>query len=341
MSNRQWLLQSYVTGHIDPATNFKLNVTDIPKAPQEGHVVLRGLEYSLDPTQRGWISGRRTYRDPVALGSPMEGFVIGVVIETNSPEFSVGDLATGVLGWEEYIVANAKTLRKLPPVTPSSIFLGLAGLTGLTAYFGLNNIGKAKAGETVVVSGAAGATGSIVVQLALQLGCKVVGVAGTDDKVEWLKALGATGVNYKGKSYDELAKAIKEAAPNGIDVYFENVGGDLFEIVIDQLNVYGRVVCCGSISSYNDIEAKPGPRQLILNLVRKRATIQGFTVSDFATEFPTAVATLVKLFKEGKLENRETVIDGFENLPTALTYLFEGKNTGKLLVRATKSGNNQ
>jgi len=325
--NRKWVLASHPVGEVTEE-NFRLEVTPIPK-PEEGQVLIRSLEHSVDPAQRGWISGNKgSYREPIPIGGVIEGFGTGIVIESKSPNFSPGDRVAGPSGWVEYSVHNAATLRKLPPGVPTELFLGAAGITGLTAYFGLLEIGKPKEGETVLVSGAAGATGSIVVQLAKIKGCHVVALAGTDEKCKIVKdEFGADSViNYKGKSYQELVAAIKEACPKGIDVYFDNVGGDILEIALQQINNKGRVVCCGSISGYNATAPVPGPKGVPSILVVRRVRMEGFIVTDFQDQFASAIGQLLTWINEGKLKHKDTIVEGFEKLPQTFRGLFKFSN---------------
>jgi len=333
-TNRQFVLNQRPKGLPDPDQTFKLVTAPLPK-PADGQVVVRSLEFSLDPAMRGWIADQgTTYRDAVKIGSVMEGSVTGIVVESKTSQIPKGDRVIGSWGWQEYALVNEKDVRKIPDDVPSQVFLGAAGGTGLTAYFGLFDVCQPDPGETVLVSGAAGATGSIVGQLAKIKGCYVVGIAGSEEKCAWLRSIGFDqAINYKNKTYSQLLAAVKEACPKGIDVYFDNVGGEQLEIAISLINVNARIACCGSISNYNNETPAPGPRNLFMLVVR-RARMQGFLVTDYAKKFAQARAQLIEWIKQGKIVHRDTIVEGFESLPKAFLKLFDGSNTGKLLVRA-------
>jgi len=277
------------------------------------------------------MSGIKTYTDAFVINDPMSSGGVGQVILSKSDKFKKGDMIVGLLEWSEYSVADEKAFYVIPPSITPEASLGVCGAIGLTAYFGLLNVGKFKPGDTVVVSAAAGATGSAVGQIAKIKGAgSVIGIAGSDDKVNWLvKELGFDhAINYKTEK--DLTAAIKKVANKGVDVYFDNVGGSTLTSLIPVMNPWGRIVSCGSISTYNTGE----PTAVSLgHVIGKRLTIQGFIVFDFASEFGTAQPELIKWFSENKLKNMVTVVDGFANIPQAFFNLFVGANTGKTLVK--------
>jgi NADPH-dependent curcumin reductase CurA len=309
---------------------FHLRTGDIP-SPGDGEVLLKGRYVSLDAANRAWMQGA-TYRDAIEEGTVMAGGALAEVVESRHPDFQPGDLATGDLGWQEYSVRPGKNLQKQPRVEPLSHLLSIYGTTGLTAYFGLLDVGQPQAGETVVVSAAAGAVGNVVGQIAKIVGCRVVGIAGSDDKCRWLTDdLGFdAAVNYKA---GPVYKSLKAACPDGIDVYFDNVGGDIFEAVLFQMNLKGRIACCGAVSAYDGTPPAHGPRGVPGMFVVKRLNVRGFIVSDFYAKRTEALAQLQQWVKDGRLKVLEDVIDGFENLPGALIGLLHGENRGKRMVR--------
>lgn len=328
-SNHQILLDSRPEG-LPKDSNFKTQHGDIP-SPGDGQVLARNIYLSLDPAMRGWMTDRKSYIEPVQLGDVMRGLTVAEVLESKAEGFAPGDLVSGALGWQSYAVARAKELQKLPGGLPLPLFLGPLGMTGLTAYFGLLDIGQPKEGETVLVSAAAGAVGSVVGQIAKIKGCRVVGLAGTDDKCAWLKELGFDAtVNYK--TAEDLRKAIYKACPNGVDVYFDNVGGEILDIALGLLNQGARIPLCGAISQYNATEPVPGPYNY-LSLLVNRAKLEGFIVFDFLHRYPEALQQLGQWVSEGKLEGRYDIVQGLENAPKALLKLFNGSNTGKLIVQ--------
>lgn len=274
---------------------------------------------------------------PVAIGGTMVGGVVGQVVESKNPKFKPGDIVQGEFGWQEYAVSDGKGIRKIDPsIAPISTAIGVLGMPGLTAYFGLLEIGQPKAGETVVISGAAGAVGMVVGQIAKIKGCRVVGIAGSDDKVRYLvNELGFDGAfNYKTtKNYVEK---LKELCPQGIDVYFDNVGGTITDAVIPLLNVKARMSICGQISQYNLEKPETGPRWLWAMIV-KQARVEGFLVFQFFDKFAPAAAEMAGWIKEGKLKYREDIVEGFENLPKAFIGMLEGDNTGKRLVKVAEA----
>ncbi|MFT4614958.1 MAG: NADPH-dependent curcumin reductase CurA [Bacteroidia bacterium] len=329
--NRQYYLESRPQGQ-PTATDVPFRDVPVPE-PDEGEVVLRNLYISLDPAIRGWMGDDPNYIEPIALGDAVRSTIIGRVAKSGSPDFAVGDVVTAMGGWESYTKIPALMANKLDENAgiPLSLFLGVLGPTGLTAYFGLLDVGKPKAGETVLVSAAAGAVGSIVGQIAKMQGCRVVGMAGSDDKCAWLQdELGFDAViNYR--SCGDYASAIAEACPDGVDVYFDNVGGEILDAALLCLNKYARVAVCGWISTYNIPDA-PGPKNL-WQLVAQSVTVQGFVVIDYLDRFPEGIAQLAEWVVSGQLKFREEIVDGLDNtLPTFLR-LFDGSNKGKLVIR--------
>ncbi|WP_226037855.1 NADP-dependent oxidoreductase [Aquibacillus saliphilus] len=311
--------------------DFKFVETEVP-APNEDEVLLRTLYLSVDPYMRGRMRDVKSYIAPFELNKVITGGVLAEVVDSNSTLFKQGDIVNGNLNWAEYNVANEKKLQKVDPtIAPITTRLGVLGLTGLTAYFGLLDIGKPQVGETVVVSGAAGAVGSIVGQIAKIKGAKAVGIAGSDQKVDYLiKELGFdAAVNYKKESFQE---DLKKALPDGVDVYFDNVGGDVSDAVIQQLNNQARISLCGSISSYNTEGEDVGPR-MQWKFIKTSSMMKGFTLGDYAADFQTGALELGKWLQEGKLKYQETIVEGFENTPDAFFGLFKGTNMGKQLVK--------
>ncbi|MCZ6508266.1 MAG: NADP-dependent oxidoreductase [Acidobacteria bacterium] len=312
-------------------TDFKLVSVPIP-TPGAGEVLVRSIYLSLDPAMRGWMDDRRSYLPPVQLGEVMRGLAVGEVVDSRDPAFRPGQRVAALTGWQEYAVLPAKELTAIPDEVSLPLALGPLGMTGMTAYFGLLDVGVPQAGETVLVSGAAGAVGSLVGQIAKIEGCRVVGIAGSDDKCRWLtNELGFdAALNYK--TSDDLSAALREACPKGVDVYFDNVGGPLLDMALGLLNFGARVVICGAISIYNATEPPPGPANY-LSLLVNRARMQGFIVFDYAERYGEAVAAISKWLAEGKIEARHDIVEGLENAPSALLRLFDGSNQGKLMVR--------
>jgi hypothetical protein len=313
---------------------FDLVETPMP-APSDGEVLVRNLYMSVDPAMRGRMNDVRSYAPPFEVGEPLYGGAIGRVLESRDAALTAGDLVSNSLGWREHFVAPAAALVKLEPGTqPLTHYLGVLGGTGFTAYVGMLDIGKPQAGETVFVSGAAGAVGSVAGQIAKLQGCRVVGSAGSDEKVEWLLSdLGFDAAfNYKTAPPEE---ALASAAPDGVDVYFDNVGYDHLEAAIAHMNDFGRIVACGSISGYNSTDPahpRPGPSNLAF-IVRKRVTMRGFIVSDHADRRPAFLTDMRRWLDEGEVRARETIYEGIEEAPSAFLGLFDGSNTGKMLVR--------
>lgn len=328
--NRQWRLRQRPRGPLAPDV-FEW-VTEPTQAPGDGEVRVRVLELSLDPANRVWISGP-SYRPAVEIGAVMDGFAIGEVVESRSDAVPVGTLVSGDLGWQDYAIRSAKAVRPLPGGTerPLSHHLGVLGVTGLTAYFGLLAIGKPKPEETVLVSGAAGATGSVVVQIAKMWGCKVVGIAGSAAKCEWLTEtlkLDAA-IDYRAQ---DVAEALGATCPEGVDVYFDNVGGSILQTALHAMREQGRVVCCGAVSGYDGATPPPGPRGVPGLLIARRLTMRGFIVTDFAPRFRDGVQALAKWIDSGHVKVQEDRIDGLERAPEGLVGLLAGDNIGKRYV---------
>jgi len=329
--NHKWILVARPEG-LPKLSDFGWREEEAP-VPGEGEVLVRSIYLSLDPAMRGWMA-RDSYVPAVPLDTVMRGGAIGVVEASNHPGFAVGDRVQGMLGWQEYFLGDGKGLMKLPSLpVPLAAWFGLIGHIGLTAYFGLLEIGQPKAGETLVVSAAAGAVGSLVGQIGKIKGCRVVGSAGSDAKCEWLtKELGFdAAINYR---TENLHKALKAHCPQGVDVYFENVGGKTLETVLNHMNDFGRIAVCGMISGYNQTAAEPGPGNLAQIIVR-RLRVQGFLVTDFMKRSGEAVAELVAWHAAGRLQYRLDVTDGLENAPAAFLKLFDGSNLGKVVVQVS------
>ena len=329
--NRQWRLAARPVGMFKD-TDFKWTSEPVPEL-KEGEVLVHNEYLSLDPTNRGWANAVDSYLPAVKLGDVMRGGAIGVVEESRNPNFTKGDHVSGLLGWQEYAVSNGVGIAKLPqiPGLPMTAHLGLFGHIGFTAYFGLLDVGQPKAGETLVVSGAAGAVGSLVGQIGKIVGCRVVGIAGSEQKCKWLTDdLGFdSAINYKSEN---VLEALKRECPKGIDVGFENVGGTILDSVLALINIGARISLCGMISQYNATSLVPGPSQLFM-LIVKRARIQGFLVSDYMNRAAEAISALGKWYAEGKIKYRVDVIEGLEQTPKAVNKLFDGSNQGKLIVK--------
>ncbi len=312
-------------------TDFELAEATLPD-PGPGEALVRNLWMSVDPYMRGRMYDRESYVPPFQIGQPLQGGAIGEVVASNDPALKPGDRVESMFGWREAFVAPAAGLQKLPDLNvPTQAFLGVLGMPGMTAYTGLLNIGDPKPGETVFVSGAAGAVGSVVAQIAKIKGCTVVASAGSDAKIAWLKSRGVDhGVNYK--TCGPLLDAVRAAAPKGIDVYFDNVGGEHLEVALELARPFARFAECGMIAQYNDTAPRPGPRNLIY-VVGKSLKIQGFIVSNYWSQRPQFLADMAGWIAEGKIAWEETVEDGIANAPQAFLNLFSGANTGKMLVK--------
>ncbi len=331
--NRQITLAARPTG-FPKESDFKLVESPVP-TPGEGELLIKAIYLSVDPYMRGRMNDRKSYAPPVALGGVMTGGVVGRVVESKNPNFKPGDYVMGDLGWQEYAISSGKGLQKVDPaIAPISTAVGILGMPGMTAYFGLLDICQPKSGETVFISGAAGAVGSLVGQIAKIKGCRVVGSAGTDEKVEHLtRELGFDAAfNYK-TTPNAFAK-LRELCPNGIDCYFDNVGGPITDAVMMLMNPRARIAVCGQIALYNAEKPEMGPRLLAL-LIERQARIEGFLVFSYAARFAEAQKQIAQWLKEGKIKYRETIVDGIENAPKAFMGMMKGENLGKQLVRVS------
>jgi len=329
MRNRQVTLATRPVG-FPTETDFAIVEVEAPE-PGPGEVLVRTRFVSLDPYQRGRMSAARSYAPPLELGDVITSENVGEVVQSNHPRLREGDLVAGYLGWQEYPTAPARRLRLLPAgLEPTSLALHAVGMTGLTAYFGLFDVGRPRAGETVAVSGAAGAVGQIVGQLAKLSGCRTVGIAGGAEKVGYLAEYGYdVGIDHRG---DDVPAALEDACPDGVDLYFDNVGGELTDLVVRRLARHARVVVCGQSSQYNLSEPELGPRQLGL-LIVLRARIEGFLVSDYEQRFDEGLAQLGRWVADGTLRYREDVTAGLENAPRAFIAMLHGESRGKVLIR--------
>lgn len=330
MQNKEIRLASRPTG-VPTLDHFQITATEVPTL-SDGEVLVRTLYISVDPYLRGRMREGRSYVPPFQVGEVIASGVVGEVVESRSPAFKPGDIVTGMLGWRIYNVAKAEELRKVLPGAPVSAALGVLGMPGLTAYFGLLDIGQPKEGETVVVSGAAGAVGMTVCHIAKIKGCRVVGIAGNDEKNLYLKEeLGVDEtINYK--TAGDIRAALQKACPKGVDVYFDNVGGEISDAVLPLIRHGARIVICGQISLYNLDKPNVGPRPQPYLLVNS-AMMKGFIITDYAARFPEGVMQLARWVAEGKLKYAESVVEGFENTPQAFIGLFSGENLGKQLVK--------
>ena len=332
--NKQITLAARPSG-MPKLSDFKLAESPVPE-PKAGEFLVRLLYVSVDPYMRGRMNDVKSYAPPAQIGEVMGAGAVGQVVNSQSAQFEAGDFVEGFFGWQEYAISDGKGVRKLDPSLGSlSTALGVLGMPGLTAYFGLLDIGKPQRGETVVISGAAGAVGSIAGQIAKINGCRVVGIAGSDQKSAWLRdELGFDAAfNYK-TTPDYYAK-LEELCPNGVDVYFDNVGGTITDAVFRFINIGARIVVCGQIAQYNDEKPETGPR-LLWRLVVKQARAEGFLVFQFAPRYAEGLKQMAAWLKAGKLKYREQFVDGIENTPRAFIGMLQGENTGKQLVRVAK-----
>lgn len=327
--NRQWILSSRPEGK-PTEEDFELEEGEIPK-PDANEVLVRTRYLSVDPYMRGRMREGDSYAESWEVGEVMQAGVVGEVETSNHSDFEGGDIVTGNMRWAEYNVALGSELSRVDPdLAPISTAVGVLGMPGRTAYFGTLDVAEPKPGDTMVVSGAAGAVGSVVGQIAQLAGARVVGIAGSDRKCEWLTdELGFDeAVNY---NEENVREAVSTACPDGIDVYFDNVGGEITDAVFTQLNTDARVAICGQIALYNATERPTGPRKL-MTLIEKTARIEGFLVFDYVSRFGAATERLGQWVSEGKIQYEETVTEGFENVPEAFIGLFEGENIGKQIV---------
>jgi len=333
LKNRQWLIAARPKGIIKES-DFRWNETTA-SAPKDGEVLVRNLALSFDPTQRGWMS-RDTYMPVIPIGEPMKAAGVGQVVESRKPGFSKGDLVQGLFAWEDYTATDGQSiigLEKLAPGSDPILALSLYGITGLTAYCGLMSIGEPKPGETCVVSGAAGATGSIAGMIAKIKGCRVIGTAGGPAKCNWLvKEAGFdAAIDYKNEN---VGAALSRECPKGIDIFFDNVGGEILDEVLARVNPNARVVQSGSISHYNDPDGSfPPPPKNYSNLTSRGGRMQAFLVIQYAHQFKEARAEMAKWLKEGKIKNQIDLAHGLENAPKTIIRLFTGANLGKQLLK--------
>lgn len=335
--NRQFRLAVRPIGDIK-ASDFEYREESIPSLG-DGAVLVRTIYLSLDPTNRIWMSDMPQYMPPVEIGQVMRGIAIGVVEESKNPNFQSGDLVSGMLGWQDYTIVpenNISSLSRLPHPLPYPLtaFLGPLGSTGWTAYFGLLDIGQPKAGETVVVSAASGAVGSVAGQIAKIKGCRVVGITGSDEKCHWLtQELGFdAAINYKTA---DLERELAQLCPDGIDVYFDNVGGSILDAVLTKINLFARIPLCGLISTYNATEPVPGPYNYN-QILMKRARVQGFIILDYFSRISEAVTDIGQWLNQGKIKYALEIVEGLENAPSAILKLFDGNKKGKLAVKVSE-----
>jgi NADPH-dependent curcumin reductase CurA len=331
--NRQWLLAARPHGMVGPQ-NFEYAETAIPTVAS-GQILVKNLYLSFDPTQRNWMVDRPGYLPPVALGEVMRAGSVSQVVESQHPDFAVGELVQTTGCWQDYAIVEPGKgptgINKLPPGVSPEMMLSILGITGTTAYFGLLDHGQPKAGETVLVSGAAGATGSIAGQIAKLKGCRVVGIAGGPEKCAWLKNEAGFDavIDYKN---DNVGEQIAIHCPNKWDVYFDNVGGPILEAALNHLNLYSRVVMCGGIANYNNTEPAPGPNNL-MNLVTNRGRMQGFIILDYLPRMMEAIEALMGWAAAGDITYQVDVQEGFDNIPRTLQRLYTGENVGKQLLK--------
>jgi NADPH-dependent curcumin reductase CurA len=328
-TSRQWIYMQKPTGHVGPE-HFEMREAAMPAAG-DGDVLVRTTLLSIDPASRAWMAGR-TYRAMLEPGDIMAGWGLGEVVESRSPKFQPGDRVSGEFGWQEHVAVPAARLTKHDKRHAPEHILGVLGITGLTAYFGMLDVGRPRPGETVLVSGAAGAVGSIAGQIARIAGCRVVGTTGGAEKCAWLtEELGFdAAIDYR---QGGIARQLKSICPEGIDVYFDNTGGEVLEAALARMNLWGRVACCGNVSQYDGTTPAGGPMGVPGFLVTKRIRMEGFVVMDFYNRREQAETTLAGWLAAGKLKAPVDIVEGFETMPTALAGMFAGKNRGKLMVR--------
>ena len=339
MSNRkngQWILKTRPVGMVKES-DFDYVETPVAELLADNEVLIRNLYFAFEPAMRGWLNDVKSYLPPVQIGDVMRAGTVGQVIESNNPDFTVGDYVSGTMGWQEYVIIDGKpgmtgAINKVPEGVPPYLMLSALGTTGLTAYFGMLDLGKPGVGDVVVVSGAAGATGSVAGQIAKIKGAaKVVGIAGGEAKCKWLtEELGFDiAIDYKSENVkDELSKH----CPNGIDIFFDNVGGEILDAALINMANNGRIVLCGGISAYNETELPPGPSNY-MQLVIRRCTMAGFIVLDYLDQAPKAYSDILGWIADGSLKHAEDIQEGIENTPKTFLRLFEGKNRGKQLLK--------
>ena len=329
--NREIQLKSRPVGMPKPS-DFEL-VSGPRPAPNQGQVLVRNIYLSVDPYMRGRMRARKSYAPSFQLGETIPGRCIGQVVESNENDLQVGDYVSSMHGWREYYTSNGRGLTQFDPGSiPLQAYLGVLGMPGMTGYVGFLNIGQPKEGETVFVSGAAGAVGSVVCQIAKIKGCRVVGSAGSDKKVAWLIDEAKVDAAFNYKKVNNLTVELAKHCPNGLDIYFDNVGGSHLEAALDAMNQNGRVAVCGMISGYNAVEPEPGPSNLS-NIIGKRLLLQGFIVSDHLDQQAQFQTDMARWIGEGKLKWKETLLEGLEKAPEAFIGLFTGQNFGKMVVK--------
>ena len=332
MKVQQIVLASRPTG-LPTIENFRFESIELPDL-QSDEVLLEGMYYSVDPYMRGRMNDAKSYAPPFEINKPISGSVIAKVLESKSNDLKSGDIIFGNLPWRVKTIASAKGLTKIDEsVAPLTYRLDVLGMTGLTAYFGLTEIAKPMEGETFVVSGAAGAVGLVAGQIAKIKGCRVIGIAGSDEKIKLLKEKYGfdDAINYKTET--DLNSAIKKSCPKGVDIYYDNVGGEISDAVISNINFHARIVLCGQISLYNSTEIPVGPRLQPMLLTRS-VLMQGFIVGNYKNQFPEGMEHLEKWLKEGRIKFEQTIVKGFDQLPNAFLELFKGSNIGKMIVEA-------
>ena len=312
--------------------DFEIVEVTIPEA-RAGEIRVQNIYMSVDPYMRGRMYDRKSYVPPFQLNQPLEGGCVGRVVESKNEQFKVGDFVLGMLGWREHFISQGSGITRIDPdLAPIPAYLGTLGMPGLTAYVGLLDIGKPKAGDTVFVSAAAGAVGSVACQIAKLKGCRTVGSAGSDEKVAWLREEAGVDSAFNYKKVDNIIAEVGKHCSKGIDVYFENVGGVHLQAALEHMNTFGRLVMCGAISRYNDTEPVPGPSNLFY-ITSKQLTMQGFIVRDHMSRLSQFYADMGKWIAEGKIKWKETIVKGLENAPRAFIGLFRGENFGKMIVK--------
>ena len=333
-SHRVIKMASHPDGALED-DDFDLVDERVPE-PADGEALVRTLYLSLDPAIRVWMNGIDTYVPGIQVGDVMRAGGLGEVVQSRNAAYTEGDLVFGMMQWSEYCIARAGPdgMMTLPRQEPITAFLSVLGVTGLTAYFGMLDVAQPKEGETVVVSGAAGAVGSVAGQIGKIIGCRVVGIAGGPEKCAWITdELGFDAwIDYKS---EDVAARLRETCPDGIDVFFDNVGGEILDAVLGQINLHARIALCGAISQYDTAELSPGPRNFI-NLIPQRGRVEGFILLDYRDRFVDAILQLGQWVQEGRIRYAEDIVDGLENAPAAFRRLFTGENTGKLIVKVAE-----
>ena len=333
-SHRVIKMASHPDGALEDG-DFELVDAPVPE-PADGEALVRTLYLSLDPAIRVWMNGIDTYVPGIHVGDVMRAGGLGEVVQSRNAAYTEGDVVFGMMQWSEYCIARAGPdgMMTLPRQEPITAFLSVLGVTGLTAYFGMFDVAQPKEGETVVVSGAAGAVGSVAGQIGKIVGCRVVGIAGGPEKCAWITdELGFDAwIDYKS---EDVAARLRETCPDGIDVFFDNVGGEILDAVLGQINLHARIALCGAISQYDTAELSPGPRNL-LNLIPQRGRVEGFILLDYRDRFVDAILQLGQWVQEGRIQYAEDIVDGLENAPAAFRRLFSGENTGKLIVKVAE-----